>query len=83
LGDIAGVLNSDGRPADPNLLRRMIGTIRHRGPDGTGIYSDQNMGLAHARLSIIDIAGGAQPMQIADKSLWISLLFLADRTPRA
>src|SRR5437764_1332296 len=72
LGGIAGVLNSDGRPADPDLLRRMIGTIRHRGPDGSGIYSDQSVGLALTRLSIIDIAGGAQPMQIADKSLWIT-----------
>jgi asparagine synthase (glutamine-hydrolysing) len=54
------------------LLRRMIGVLRHRGPDGEGIFADKEAGLAHARLSIIDIAGGAQPMANADGSVWIS-----------
>lgn len=45
-------------------LRGMIGTIAHRGPDGEGIWSDSQLRvfLGHRRLSIIDIAGGAQPM---------------------
>ncbi len=50
----------------------MIGTIRYRGPDDVGIYSNGPVGLAHARLSIIDLAGGHQPMSIAKDSLWIT-----------
>jgi asparagine synthase (glutamine-hydrolysing) len=42
----------------------MIGTLRHRGPDGKGIHVDRGCGLAHARLAILDIGGGAQPMEI-------------------
>ena len=41
----------------------MIRTIKHRGPDDTGFYSDSQIGLANARLSIIDIEGGHQPQQ--------------------
>ena len=41
----------------------MIRVIRHRGPDDTGFYSDGLVGLANARLSIIDIEGGHQPQQ--------------------
>ena len=43
------------------LLKSMIGVIKHRGPDDTGFYSDEQVGLANARLSIIDIEGGHQP----------------------
>lgn len=50
----------------------MIGTIRYRGPDDVGIYSNGPVGLAHARLSIIDLAGGHQPMSIAKDTLWIT-----------
>ncbi|HZS49469.1 MAG TPA: asparagine synthase (glutamine-hydrolyzing) [Bryobacterales bacterium] len=68
---IAGVLNFYER-ADPALLRTMIGLIRHRGPDATAVYCESHAGLAHARLSIIDIAGGCQPMQTEDGSLSIT-----------
>src|SRR5215204_2289807 len=46
------------------VLREMIGTIAHRGPDGEGIWTDPQLRvfLGHQRLSIVDIAGGAQPM---------------------
>jgi len=40
----------------------MAAAIRHRGPDGYGFYADQRVGLAHVRLSIVDVAGGAQPL---------------------
>jgi len=50
----------------------MIGAIRHRGPDESGAYIDGGTGLAHARLSIIDLAGGRQPMYLEDKSLCIT-----------
>src|SRR5574341_651845 len=69
---ISGSLNVRGASASENLLRQMIGTIRHRGPDDVGIYTDGPVGLAHARLSIIDLAGGHQPMSIDNNSLWIT-----------
>ncbi len=44
------------------VLERMLAAIRHRGPDGWGVYLDGSVGLGHVRLSIIDLAGGRQPM---------------------
>ena len=52
-------------------LKNMIGVVRHRGPDETGVYLDDHVGLAHARLSIIDLSSGVQPIHNEDKSLWI------------
>ena len=49
----------------------MIGFIQHRGPDATGLYIDGPVGLAHARLSIIDLSGGDQPIHNEDKTAWI------------
>lgn len=69
---IAGILNLKGERADPSLLHRMIGMVRYRGPDAVGFYTEGPIGLAHARLSIIDLAGGAQPMPNEDKTLWIT-----------
>lgn len=60
---IAGWLNFDGSPVSPVILEKMADMIRHRGPDGQGIYTDANLGFAHRRLAIIDIGdGGRQPM---------------------
>lgn len=52
----------------------MLPPLRHRGPDGHGIYIDpcQRAGLGHARLSIIDIAGGTQPMHNEDRTIWVT-----------
>jgi asparagine synthase (glutamine-hydrolysing) len=50
----------------------MIRTLRHRGPDGFGVKAIGSAGLAHARLSIIDLATGAQPMTTVDRPLWIT-----------
>ena len=51
----------------------MIGTLRHRGPDDEGVWTDGRAGLAHARLSIIDLSPAAhQPMASADASVWIT-----------
>jgi asparagine synthase (glutamine-hydrolysing) len=69
---IAGLVNVDGRPADRALLERMISLIRHRGPDEAGFFTDKEAGLGHARLSIIDVACGQQPMSTLDNSLWIT-----------
>jgi asparagine synthase (glutamine-hydrolysing) len=69
---IAGMLNFDGRPADPEVLRHMIATLGHRGPDADGIHVDGPIGLAHARLSIIDLQTGGQPMSTTDGRHWIT-----------
>jgi asparagine synthase (glutamine-hydrolysing) len=50
---------------------RMIATLRHRGPDQTGLYCDPAVGLAHARLSIIDLTTGGQPIHNEDQTIWI------------
>lgn len=49
----------------------MCGALRHRGPDEFGIYRDGRAGLAHARLSIIDLSTGQQPLCNEDESLFI------------
>ena len=64
---------STGRSLDPRVrkaLPRMTATLAHRGPDGEDFYFDNRVGLGHRRLSIIDIAGGAQPMSNEDGTVW-------------
>ena len=62
---------TDRDPPDRDALARMLGAMHHRGPDEFGLYRDRHAGLAHARLSIIDLASGQQPMSNEDGSLWI------------
>lgn len=52
-------------------LERMISAIGHRGPDGFGFFNQPTAGLAHARLSIVDLDGGWQPIANEDRTLWI------------
>ena len=59
------------RRVDPSLLKSMRDVITHRGPDDEGIYIDENIGLGHRRLSIVDVASGHQPMTNEDGSLQI------------
>lgn len=68
---IAGFVDYNGRADAVDLLRQMIGLLHHRGPDASGIYIDGPAGLAHARLSIIDLSGGDQPICNEDKTMWI------------
>ncbi|MDH4027606.1 MAG: asparagine synthase (glutamine-hydrolyzing) [Nitrospirota bacterium] len=70
---IAGIFNLyDEKEISMDTLRKMTAIIRHRGPDGFGFYKDKRAGLAHARLSIIDLDGGWQPMHNEDKTIWIT-----------
>jgi len=50
----------------------MIGTLHHRGPDGRGVFVDRACGLGHARLAILDLSGGAQPMALEGGDLVIT-----------
>lgn len=60
---IAGLLNLDGAPVAPALLRGMTDAIAHRGPDGEGHWIEGGVGLGHRRLAIIDLSLHAhQPM---------------------
>ena len=69
---ITGICHIDGPDGiSLNNIKRMIGALCHRGPDETGIYLDDQVGLGHARLSIIDLSSGVQPIHNEDKSLWI------------
>src|ERR1019366_10826522 len=69
---IAGLVKLKQTTVEPTLLRVMIGALARRGPDDSGVFLDSNVGLAHARLSIIDLEGGHQPMSIENGSHWIT-----------
>jgi asparagine synthase (glutamine-hydrolysing) len=70
---ICGIVNlHEGPVPDVDLLMRMMGRLRHRGPDSSGYYRDKQVALGHARLSIIDLATGAQPLSNEDESIWIT-----------
>lgn len=69
---IAGIVNRDGQKVDVNLLERIITLLNHRGPDESGVWAKGPVGFGHTRLSIIDLAGGRQPMSNEDGTLWIT-----------
>jgi len=68
---IAGIVDGRRRPERAEL-DSMIGTLQHRGPDAFGVQLCGDAGLAHARLSIIDLSGGGQPMCNEDGTVWIT-----------
>ncbi|MEI8139863.1 MAG: asparagine synthase (glutamine-hydrolyzing) [bacterium] len=69
---IVGIFKEvSGEPPSESALRQMLAMIRHRGPDEFGIYLDRRVGLGSARLSIIDLSGGQQPICNEDGTLWI------------
>lgn len=67
---IAGYIDKSEK-ANTKVLNRMLTRINHRGPDECGIYTNNYVGFGSVRLSIIDVAGGHQPMPNEDLSLWI------------
>jgi asparagine synthase (glutamine-hydrolysing) len=70
---IAGFYGTPDTPVPRALiLRRMIGAIAHRGPDAQGTFDDDRAALGHVRLSIIDLATGAQPMPNGDRTIWVT-----------
>lgn len=69
---IAGMFDRSGRARVAEAeLRQMLALLRHRGPDEFGILLDREVGLGSARLSIIDLGGGSQPIANEDETLWI------------
>lgn len=69
---MCGIAGFYGRGSEKDV-RAMVSSIRYRGPDDEGIYIDGNVGLGHARLSIIDLSpAGRQPMSNEDGSVWIA-----------
>ncbi|MGQ0384060.1 MAG: XrtA/PEP-CTERM system amidotransferase [Gammaproteobacteria bacterium] len=70
---ICGIVDLAGRrPIDEALVRRMNGAIAHRGPDGDGFHFEPGVGIGHRRLSIIDLAGGKQPLYNEDDTVLVS-----------
>jgi len=61
----------DGEPVYPALIGRMTRSIIHRGPDDEGTYFDGSLGFGFRRLSIIDLAGGHQPMSDSAGKVWV------------
>ena len=54
-----------GLPADADVITKMLATMHRRGPDGQGVYQEEEVSLLHSRLAIIDPAGGRQPMKLS------------------
>lgn len=72
---MCGIAGFDGRmePGEARAtLEKMISEVRHRGPDGFGYHVEPGIGLAHARLSIIDLATGDQPIHNERRTVWTS-----------
>ena len=71
---ISGIFEFDqARTVDGDVIHRMNESLRHRGPDDEGIHLERGIGLGHRRLSIIDVAGGHQPISNEDGSIWVLL----------
>ena len=69
---IAGVVRFGDKRPSQDEVERMTRAIAHRGPDGDGVYLRDNVALGHRRLSIIDLAGGKQPMANEDETVWVT-----------
>jgi len=69
---VVGILNpSRGPRAEQSTLLQMLAMVRHRGPDQFGIFMDGPFGMGNARLSILDLSTGQQPIPNEDRTLWV------------
>jgi asparagine synthase (glutamine-hydrolysing) len=68
---ICGIVSLSGGPVDRAVLERMNETLVHRGPDSGGVVVSPGAGLGARRLSIIDLAGGDQPIANEDETIWV------------
>ena len=68
---IAGILENPGKSPARSLLLEMAGELRHRGPDGCGLFLHQAFGMVNTRLSIVDLEGGDQPIPNEDRRYWV------------
>ncbi len=68
---IAGIASLNDKRIEENVIKRMTGVLKHRGPDDEGIYLSPKVGLGHRRLSVIDLETGHQPMANEDETVWI------------
>lgn len=70
---IAGWLGRHGQPLDSSIVQRMTDSLVHRGPDAGGLQQPApHVVLGHRRLAIIDVAGGQQPMNSSNGSVWVT-----------
>src|SRR5687768_16899925 len=70
---IAGFASTERlQPGDHDRAVTMRDTMVHRGPDGAGLQADAHAILAHRRLSIVDLAGGHQPLSNEDGTIWVT-----------
>src|ERR1041385_2187252 len=70
---IAGIVASDRLHADERARATLMrDCMTHRGPDGAGLHVDDHVPLAHRRLSIVDLAGGHQPLANEDETVWVT-----------
>ena len=70
---IAGYINFNNQPVSKFILKEMGKAIKHRGPDGEGYWLNNNVGIAHRRLSVIDLSdAGRQPMISKNKRFILS-----------
>ncbi|HOT96874.1 MAG TPA: asparagine synthase (glutamine-hydrolyzing) [bacterium] len=69
---IAGIFSWQYLTRNPQpLLQAMVNQLRHRGPDQSGLYLDDDIGIGQSRLSIIDLYGGSQPISNEDGTVWL------------
>ena len=68
---IAGIIDYRGRTDIRPVIEKMLCALNYRGPDESGIYISANATLGHARLSIIDLSTGQQPMSDPSGRFWI------------
>ena len=68
---IVGVYRSNAEVFPRDVLLAMAGELRHRGPDGTGLYLDGGVGMVASRLAIVDLARGDQPLSDDDGRFWV------------